>query len=276
MTLPIGRFSPAPGIWVDRTERSISITGNMEAYGSEATSAIAATIQQTINNTWTQRFPNGYSISTNITISYRSPGTDASSNRAQIEITNISGPSHVSTVPGMGREMTLNSSSRNVYTWVVAHEFGHVIGLEDRYSESIFSKIGGHFGCQRTNTVEPGYEGNMMGAHQGALANQNIGDLVSENQPSPYWINDDDHVRDWVTEHSIADIRGLSAINKLRSIRALMGGWISAEDMGAIGKICRSVNDSDEANLIRNGIDLNDFTSLGQRMQMRVFYSRMP
>ena len=34
--LPVVRFSLAPGIWVDRTENPVTITGNMELYGDEA------------------------------------------------------------------------------------------------------------------------------------------------------------------------------------------------------------------------------------------------
>ena len=198
MTLPIGRFSPAPGLWVDRTESSIIITGAMEVYGPQATAVIATIIQQTINSTWTQIFPDGYSISTNIRVSYRGTGSRASPNTAQIEIVNISGPSHVNNMPGMEREMTLNAGSPNVFTWVAAHEFGHVIGMDDRYSESIFSKVGGRFGCTRTNTIQSGYDGNIMGVHQGSLSSQNLADLASENEPSPYWINDDDQVRNWI------------------------------------------------------------------------------
>jgi hypothetical protein len=39
--LPVGRFSPAPGIFVDRTEKSVVITGAMELYGPEASAARA-------------------------------------------------------------------------------------------------------------------------------------------------------------------------------------------------------------------------------------------
>src|SRR5688572_8471150 len=50
--LPVQRFSPAPGIWIDRTEKSITITGEMELFGPEATSARAQSVQDSINNTW--------------------------------------------------------------------------------------------------------------------------------------------------------------------------------------------------------------------------------
>lgn len=276
MTLPIGRFSPAPGIWVDRTDRSIRITGTMETYGAEANIARTRTIQQSINSTWTSRFPDGYSIACNVTVTYRGTGASASSNKAQIEILNMAGPSNVSNLPFNGNKMTLNATSQDVFTWVVAHEFGHVIGLDDRYSESIFSSIGGRFGCTRTNTVHPGYAGNMMAVHNGTLSSQNVADIASENDPSPYWINDDDHVRNWVRSHPTADITSLSTAHKLAAIRVLMSGWISSDDMGAIRKICQSVRDRNQANLIRNRIDLLTFTSLGQRMEMRIILTQMP
>jgi hypothetical protein len=63
---------------------------------------------------------------------------------------------------------------------------------------------------------------------------------------------------------------------KSSPLKTLLGGWISDEDMDAIGKICRSVLDPADGRAIRQGINLLDFSSLGQRTQMRVFLSRMP
>jgi hypothetical protein len=276
--LPIGRYSPAPGIWVDRTEGSFRISGSMEMYGDEATVARASTVEQSINRIWTKTFSDGYSVTCNITVRYRGPGTGASSNAAQIEVLNpfFNGPSNVNTMPGMGNKMTLNASSPNVFTWTAAHEFGHVIGLEDKYSESIVSSVRGTFGGTRTNTIQPGYEGNLMGAHGGTLGSRNLADLGSENEPSPFWMNDDDNVRNWVNVRPPAEIGRLSTTIKLRAIRTLMRGWISDEDVSAMGKICGSVTTRAEADAIRRGINLLDFTSIGQRTQMRVIFSRMP
>jgi hypothetical protein len=83
--LPVQRFSPAPGIWVDRTEKSVAITGAMELYGDEANGARAQSIEHVINNTWNETFPDGYAVRCNITVGYRGPGSSADDNAAQIE-----------------------------------------------------------------------------------------------------------------------------------------------------------------------------------------------
>ena len=274
--LPIGRFSPAPGIWVDRTERTVRITGTMELSGSEATAARAATLQNTINRTWTQNFPDGYSINCNITVRYRVPGSSASSNAAQIEAARVSEPSNVNTLPGMGHKMTLNANEANAFTWVPAHEFGHVIGMQDRYSESIMSRISGTFGGRRTTTAHRGYAGNLMAESGGALGSRNVADLAAESEPSPFWVNDDNQVRNWLNAHSRTEIGSLSTMSKLRAIRTLMGGWISDEDVRAIGQICGCVTTRLEADKIRQGVNLLNMTSIGQRTQVRVIFSRMP
>lgn len=272
--LPVGRFSPSPGIIIDRTDRAVSISGQMEAWGPQANAARAATIQSSINSTWTKVFPDGYSVSCNITVTYRGPGSRPGA-ATQIEIDNMSGPSNVSS--GLsGRAMQLNAGSRDVYTWTAAHEFGHVLGLDDRYHESLTSSVAGTFGGKRTTTATPGYEWNLMAVHGGQLEGQNIRDLAAENEPSPYWVNDDDQVRDWVNAHSQSDIAALSTQNKLRAIRVLMRGWISDDDMAAIRQILQSVSRQDDSRTIQQGINLSDFSSLGQRTTMRVWFSQMP
>lgn len=267
---PLGRFSPATGLWVDRTDFSIRISGQMELYGPEASAARALSIQNSINTTWTQNFTDGYSVTCNITVTYK--GTGPSGNAAKIEAEKMSGPSNVNPF----RKMTLNANDADAFTWTAAHEFGHVIGLKDRYSESIISKIKGKFGGTRTNTVHPGYDGNIMAVDQGTLASRNLADVAAENAPSPYWMNDDDHIRDWVSVRGAAEIAKLPTVHKLKAVKVLMGGWISDDDMKAIEKICLSVTDKSESQKIQAGVNLLDFSSLGQRTQMRVIYTRMP
>ena len=273
-TIPVGRFSPSAGINVDRTVKSTVITGTMEMYGPEATSARANSVQQSINKIWTQSFSNGYSVTCHITVNYR-PAGSAEGNATQIEADKTSGPSHVS--PGLtSRSMTLNANEADAFTWTAGHEFGHIIGLNDRYSGSIFSKISGRFGGARTNVIEPGYLGNIMAQHQGALSGKNLVDLATENEPSPYWINDDDHIRQWVKAHAPSEIAKLSTAHKLKAIHVLMSGYIHDDDVSAIGGICRSVSNRTEANAIRDGVDLLQFSSIGQRTEARVIFSKMP
>jgi hypothetical protein len=272
--VPVGTFNPSPGLFIDRTEKSVVIGGLMELSGAEATVARASAIQQSINLIWTQTFSDGSSVRCNVTVRYRGPGSKAG-NVTQIQAAKIAGPSHVT--PGLfSRSMTLNANEQGAFTWTPAHEFGHIIGLQDRYSEPIMSKIRSIWGGARINTVQPGYANNIMAVDGGVLTSQNLADLAAENEPSPFWVNDDDQVRAWVGSHSSADIARLSGASKLRAIQALQGGSASAEDMAAIRKICGSVRNRSEAEAIRAGVDLRAFTDIGQRTTMRVILVQMP
>lgn len=271
--LPVARFSPAPGILVDRAEKKTTISGAMEMYGPEASAARALSVQNTINKVWTQKFTDGYEVSCSISVRYRGE-KERAGNAAQIEVLKMSGPSNVSTVPGMGRKMQLNASGADVFTWVAAHEFGHVLGMDDKYSEGIVSRTKSLWGGNRSTDIEPGYEGNLMGAHNGTMGSQNLADLAAETDP--LWINDDDHVRAWVNAHPDHAIAGLSSTSKLKAIRTLMGGYISDDDVAAIIQICKCVQSKPEAVTIRNGIDLTDFYSIGQRQRVRMAMDKMP
>jgi hypothetical protein len=272
--LPVGRFSPSPGLIVDRTENSVVISGLMELYGPEASPSRAASIQHAINTTWTRTFDDGHAIACAIVVRYRAPGSSPTY-ATQIEAKKSLWPSNVS-LWVHGREMTLNAKEDDAFTWAPAHEFGHIIGLKDRYSESIMSWVWGAFGGSRTSSAEPGYAGNLMADSGGTLNMQNVADVAAENEPSPCWIHDDDQVAAWVSAHSTVDIGKLSTNDKLQMIRTLQGGWVSARDMAAIGRICASASSHDEAEAIRRGVDLLLFTDLGQRTQMRVFLAKMP
>lgn len=269
----VSRFSPSAGLWVDRNGGAVSITGKMEMYGDEANAARAKSVQDSINTTWTKTFPDGFIVQTNITVTYR--GNNSAGNATEIEAVKMSGPSNVRPAWG-GRKMTLNATEADAFTWTAAHEFGHIIGLDDRYNEGIVSKIKGTFGGERTSTVQPGYDSNIMAVDKGVLESRNVSDIGAENNPSSWWVNDDNQVRDWISTHGAPDIARLSTEAKLKAIRTLMSGWISDDDMAAIVTIMANVRDKAEADAIRKGIDPLDFASIGQRTQFRVAAVRMP
>ena len=223
-----------------------------------------------INTTWTSSFPDGYRVSCSVLVRYRSEGVSAG-RVAQIEAIKISAPSHVNMFT---RSMTLNANETDAFTWTAAHEFGHVLGLQDRYSEGIVSHILGTFGGTRTTTVDPRYQANLMAVSGGVLEARNLQDLASENTPS--WLNDDDRVLAWVMHHELGDITALSTKQKLAMLRTLAGGWVAREDEAGIVRICSSVRDPQQANAIRAGLDLLSFTDIGQRTRIRVAFSRMP
>ena len=248
---PVGRFSPSRGLVVDRALKSVSVRGSMEMYGPAASATNAASVQNTINTIWTATFPDGSAIKCAITVKHRGPGSKAS-NATQIEALLTTGPTYVAEGT-RGRYMTLNASDPSAFSWTAAHEFGHIIGLQDRYSESIMSKLSGFMGGSRTTSVQSGYNGNIMAVHGGALWSKNLADLAVENEPSPYWINDDDYVAEWVNHHSVAEVGRLATNNKIRAIQTLLSGWVSFDDMAAIKRVCLSVTAKPEADAIRKG-----------------------
>jgi len=272
--LPVGRFVPSPGITVDRSGTSVLIVGQMELSGPEATSIRADSVERSINDMWTRTFKDGFVITCKIHVSYRGPGTSAGAS-TQITAEKTAGPSHVR--PAIhGRAMILNANESDAFTWTPAHEFGHILGMKDRYSESIVSKIKSLWGGRRSTTVQSGYDKNLMGVVNGSLESKNVADIIAENEPSAYWKNDDDYIVSWVGSHSVAELAKLPTAEKLRAIWILQGGWISGDDLQAMGKICGVVKTTTEAASLRRGINLLIFSDIGQRTSMRVFLSKMP
>jgi hypothetical protein len=172
--------------------------------------------------------------------------------------------------------MVLNANEGDAFTWTPAHEFGHILGMKDRYSESIVSKISSLWAGNRSTPPNPGYESNLMAVVNGSLEARNIADVIAENEPSAYWQRDDDYIVSWIESHSSADVARLPTPEKLRAIWILQGGWISGTDLQAMGKICSSVKTTTEAAAMRRGINPLIFSDLGQRTTMRVFLSTMP
>jgi hypothetical protein len=63
--------------------------------------------------------------------------------------------------------------------WTPAHEFGHLLGLPDHYSESFFSTLKGMIDPNlRTSTEDAGWEGNIMAADHGIFERKNIEELI--------------------------------------------------------------------------------------------------
>jgi hypothetical protein len=269
-TLPVERFSPAPGLWIDRNSTSTAITGDMEFFGPEANSARAQSVMHHINRTWTATFADGYRVSCSVSVRFRTESVQAG-RVAQIEAAKIPGPSHVDM---SNRAMTLNANETNAFTWTAAHEFGHVIGLQDRYSEGIVSRILGQYGGTRTTTVDPRYASNLMAVQGGVLESQNLRDLAGENAPG--WLDDDDRVLAWITHHELGAITALSTTQKLAMLGTLASGWIATEELSGIVRICSSVRDPRQANAIRSGFDLRALTDLSQRTTVRLAFARMP
>lgn len=172
-------YNPGPGINLTLSGNAFTINANMEVYGPGATAAIASQMQSTISRVWNASFSTGYSVTANISITVR--GATADSSRTGIYVIPDNGMTRV-----MPRYWLVGSDEVRYYigspdsniNWTPAHEFGHLIGLPDHYSESIGSRITGLFGGTRTGTtVDPGWQGNLMGSHGGVLESKNLEEL---------------------------------------------------------------------------------------------------
>ena len=54
-----------------------------------------------------------------------------------------------------------------------------MLGLDDHYDESTWSKIRDTFGYSRTTTIQPGWAGNIMAVHRGTLQKRNLQELFA-------------------------------------------------------------------------------------------------
>ena len=223
---------------------------------------------------WTRTFPqDGYQVSCAIRLAY-TPSPTAGWTDARIEMLKMAGPSNVNLITHK-MQLNLSLNPDRQLDWVVAHEFGHQLGLGDRYSEGILSKIRSLWGGERTTDIQPGYGGTLMGEDRGATTSQTLRDVGEEN--SPFYWNSDDQVRLWVQRNG-GQLASLSPATKQRMFDELLAGWISDDDIATVGRICASVTDSTEATLLRWDLErrLLGITSLAQRTQVRVFMSQMP
>ncbi len=268
--LPVSRREPAPGVYVDRVEKTISVHGKLELHGAEATSARAMSIQAAINTNWTHDFGKGVAIECKMNVIHRKPGTKKG-HAGQIEAMKMAGPSYYSRIWGT---ITLNANSTHAFNWVAAHEFGHMIGLDDQYSESIKSKLSGKFGGGRTNAIEAGYENNIMGKHEGVFEKKNIQDLIDENKPG--WMQLDNRVRDWVNAHNLNEIGQISTTNKLAMLDVLIAGTVTEPDSTAMNRICESVKTKEEAKKIVDHVKPNKIGHLGYRLLLKAALDDMP
>lgn len=270
----IRRFSPARGISVDMTEKSIAITGRMQVWGTDATPAKANEIAASLNRNWSRVFSDGYTSQCTVTVSYRGKGDLEDSNVLQIEYSRNITRSKATKGGGLTTEsIWLDSKDMNDISWVIVHEFGHTLGMADRYTDEMRTIQG----TKRSVSVpHAGYAGEMMAENGAPMTSRTLQDLQSETAPSEYWVNDDNQVRDWIKGHTPMELAALTPGAKVSALRTLMGGMISEDDLVAMEKIILSARNRDEAATIRNGINPKNMSSIGERTRIRIALAKMP
>lgn len=174
--LASGSKEIGPGIRMSWTNSHVSLNADMEIYGALATAEIATQMQNTINSMWNASF-GADTISCTASVTYRDASASADGSKTQISIYRGGSPSSVSREWLIGNQYMSYNLNSNI-NWTPAHEFGHLLGLDDRYSEGIISQIAGVFGGERESIIQEGWAGNIMAEHGGVLEAKNIRDLL--------------------------------------------------------------------------------------------------
>ena len=88
----------------------------------------------------------------------------------------------------------------------------------------------------------------------------------------------DNDIRAWVARTELVPLGLQPTSEKIRMLNTLIDGWVSEDDMVAIGKILRSVTSRTEMVAIRGALASRelDFTDVGQRTLFRVALARTP
>jgi hypothetical protein len=244
---PVASYSPYEGIRVDRVGDDVRITANLVVTGEDATPEKAKEIEDRIRRAWSGNFGDGTTVRTNVSVTYLPPGTPVPDGTATVLLEKILGPSHMSRLTG---DVTINTSKPHALD-AIGHEFGHQIGLRDRYTESIASRISGEFGGERHTPPIPGHETNIMAARY-PVKSENVRDLSVENAPDPG--STDDQIRDWVTRSDAGQMAALATPTKVKMANELMSGWVSDQDVGAIEILCRTARPGAQSDALREAI----------------------
>jgi len=177
--IPNGSKRIGKGIVFGWSGNTISLTVNLEVSGEGATAPLAAEIGKTIETIWNASFTDNYRVSSTVNTRYRGQGNE-DSDRTQIYVKHDDATTCVHTLPTLYYAyMEYNINSETTASWTPAHEFGHLLGLDDKYEEGIRSRINSMYGGPRSTSVVPGWAGNIMAAHLGTLQKRNLQELFA-------------------------------------------------------------------------------------------------
>jgi hypothetical protein len=173
-----------PGCAITWTGKNITLSGLIQTFGPKSSPTVASEIKKTIETYWNGSFDDGSSISATTTVTHRDDKTSPDTDRTQIRVTDSDTPSHVHPqyVVAGANTMDLNLGGGAGDTdWTPAHEFGHLLGLPDHYSESLSSKVKGIIWGESARSPTPeekGWEGNIMAVDHGVADKRNVAEFL--------------------------------------------------------------------------------------------------
>jgi hypothetical protein len=178
-----GKVKPYPGCTIEwNMPKQISIWVNFQLTGVEADATNAKQIQDSINSywnkSWTIPFFGPITLKTKATVTYN-PTPDYSK-YAVIELfRSIQERSTISKFGGgrpQNRKIRLNLEGMDI-SWDPAHEFGHYLGLDDKYVDQLDAA------GNTVSVTDPEWKGNIMAETKGIVEFRNIIELIS------WWAN---------------------------------------------------------------------------------------
>jgi hypothetical protein len=190
---PNGSVTPFPGVQVTWAGNQINIRARLQFSGPEANAQVAEAMVNDIERVWNATFSDGYGSTCQVDAQLGGPEDRA---RGQIIVDRGHvGGSYVSWLPP--RHMNFYMGSPADLIWSPAHEFSHLLGLEDRRTSSPLSHLPFYpeiFGAE-PETSEPGYERNIMGAIPEGDPNRKT-ELVLESR----------NIRDWLDQYATESV----------------------------------------------------------------------
>jgi len=157
LTDPLGEYAE-----VVVKGKKVVITVPIEYRGAGATPSVTGKFNRGIKDNWSGKV-DGYDVTVKV-LSPPPPGTPLERKNI-IDIPKGDGRAYVN---GVGGNTGVWPSKRP--GWTAAHEAGHLMGLDDKYSDA-----GG---------PEKGWEGNIMSTRDGKPDGRNISEIINAN-PSP-------------------------------------------------------------------------------------------
>jgi len=135
---------------IDTQKREITITADIDIWGAEATDAIAAEIEASIETTWNGQTYTDPETQIDYTITVDVTVTNVGSKK---ENATASNRIHITSDIKDGRDFVFTAGRVDKGSWepfthamVRAHEFGHLVGLPDDYSRKTGLPKEGHVG----------------------------------------------------------------------------------------------------------------------------------
>jgi len=153
---------------------TITVSAVIQVYGRGATNTGISNIKSSINNHWAKQ-------SNGANWTYTDPANgdvynvvmDVSVKKRNILSIGRTTDNYIKVDPSVSRSYVRNGSTGEWGTgdsWVPAHEFAHLVGIDDRYADN----------ANGISVANTGWQGNIMGSYNGTVDQRNIDAMVGD------------------------------------------------------------------------------------------------